>query len=435
MLTDEPPSDVVAERAVLGAMLESPTAIAEVLDVLAAEHFYDPLNVTLFGVIVELYAAGIVVDLPVMLDALRRRGLLVPGRLDALYLNGLVEHVSVGNAGYYARTLADLALRRDVLDRSTKIHQMAGNQSTPIAEVVDRAQSWMYSLTDQRATEKVVSVTDLGDPTVEALVDLEGGDGKAAGVPTGFRDLDRLTTGLHPERMVVVAARPGMGKSTLALNIAKTVAIDHDRPTIFFSLEMPRVDLMIRLYSSLSRVSLSAMRGGRMTDEQWTAVLRAKDRIEGKPLWIDDTVGLSPSSLHARCRRLKQQHGLGLVTVDYMQKLITGRRESNRQQQVAEISQSMTELARDLHVPVLALSQLNRGLEQRTDKTPVLSDIRESGAIEADADVVVLLHRDEARQGETDLIVAKNRHGDTGTVPVAFQGHFGRFIDMGTDTF
>jgi replicative DNA helicase len=256
------------------------------------------------------------------------------------------------------------------------------------------------------------------------------------GVPTGFADLDSLTNGLHPGQMIVIAARPAIGKSTLALDFARAAAIKHGLGTAFFSLEMGRNEITMRLLSAEARVPLHTMRTGQMSDDDWTRLARRMSEVADAPLYIDDSPNMSMMEIRAKCRRLKQRHDLRMVIIDYLQLMSSPKRVENRQQEVSEMSRSLKLLAKEIDVPVIALSQLNRGPEQRTDKKPLLSDLRESGSIEQDSDVVILLHREDAyerespRAGEADLIVAKHRNGPTTTVTVAFQGHYSRFVDM-----
>jgi len=256
------------------------------------------------------------------------------------------------------------------------------------------------------------------------------------GIPTGFRELDELTNGLHGGQMIVVAARPAMGKSTLALDFARAASIGHDFPSIFFSLEMGKSEIAMRLLSAEGAIPLQNMRKGTLDPRDWTTVAATRGRINDAPLYIDDSPNMTLVEIRAKCRRLKQRAGLRMVIIDYLQLMTSGKRVESRQQEVSEFSRSLKLIAKELQVPVIALSQLNRGPEQRQDKKPAISDLRESGSIEQDADMVILLHREDAyerespRAGEADLIVAKHRNGPTATITVAFQGHYSRFADM-----
>ncbi|HET7661064.1 MAG TPA: replicative DNA helicase, partial [Oryzihumus sp.] len=277
---------------------------------------------------------------------------------------------------------------------------------------------------------------DILEAAVDEIEHASGSSGEMTGVPTGFTDFDALTNGLHPGQMIVVAARPAVGKSTWALDIARSAAIKHKQATVVFSLEMSRTEITMRLLSAEAGIQLQHMRKGTMRDEDWTRLARTMGEVSDAPLFIDDSPNMSLMEIRAKCRRLKQRNNLRLVIIDYLQLMSSGKRVESRQQEVSEFSRALKLLAKELEVPVIALSQLNRGPEQRTDKKPQMSDLRESGSIEQDADMVILLHRESLyerespREGEADLIVAKHRNGPTDTIVVAFQGHYSRFTNM-----
>src|SRR5699024_6495537 len=256
------------------------------------------------------------------------------------------------------------------------------------------------------------------------------------GVPTGFADLDELTNGLHPGQLVLVAARPALGKSTLALDLARASAIKHNLPTIFFSLEMVKSEIAMRLLSAEASIGLQKMRKGMLENDEWMRIARKRSDINDAPLYIDDSPNMTLVEIRAKCRRLKQRVGLKLIVIDYLQLMTSGKKVENRQQEVAEFSRALKLMAKELQVPVVALSQLNRGSEQRADKRPMISDLRESGSVEQDSDIVILLHRDEvydklARPGEADLIVAKHRNGPTAELVLAAPLHYSKFSDPG----
>ncbi|MED5346124.1 MAG: replicative DNA helicase, partial [Actinomycetota bacterium] len=273
----------------------------------------------------------------------------------------------------------------------------------------------------------------------EALTEIEAisnRDGEMVGVPTGFTDLDSLTNGLHPGQLVMIAARPSLGKSTVALDLCRTASIKHGLTSVIFSLEMSRNEIVMRLLSAEAQVPLQHMRSGTMSESDWSKLAGKMGSVSDAPLFIDDSPNMNLMEIRAKCRRLKQRHDLRLVVVDYLQLMSSGKRVESRQQEVSEFSRSLKLLAKELDVPVIAISQLNRGPEQRQDKRPMLADLRESGSLEQDADMVLLLHREDfyeresPRAGEADFIVAKHRNGPTATVTVAFQGHYSRFVDM-----
>jgi replicative DNA helicase len=358
----------------------------------------------------------------------------------APYLHTLIESVpTAANAGYYAQIVAEKAVRRRLVEAGMRVTQLGYNESAEVEDAVDRAQAEVFAVTERRTSEDYLVLEQLINPTLEEMESIANRDGSLTGVPTGFADLDQLTNGLHPGQLIVVAARPAMGKSTLALDFARAASIKHARTSVVFSLEMSRTEIVMRLLSAESRVHLQNMRSGKMGDDDWARLAQRIGEVTSAPLFIDDSPHVTMMELRAKCRRLKQRQQLSLVVVDYLQLMTPSKRLDSRQQEVSEMSRSLKLLAKELEVPVVALSQLNRAAENRADKKPQLSDLRESGAIEQDADVVVLLHREDvyepesARAGEADFIVAKQRNGPTGTVTVLFQGHYSRFVDMRRD--
>ncbi|MGZ4618577.1 MAG: replicative DNA helicase [Frankiaceae bacterium] len=431
-----PPQDVAAEQSVLGGMLLSKDAIADVVEVLRPADFYRPNHQSVYEVVQDLYARGEPADVISVAAELTRRELLsrVGG---APYLHTLIAGVpTAANAGYYARIVAEKALLRRLVEAGTRIVQMGYSPGADADEAVDRAQAAVYEVTERRIGEDYHLLESLLQPTLDEVEAIQSHDGALHGVPTGFADLDSLTNGLHPGQLVVVAARPAMGKSTLGLDFARSASIRAGLTSVLFSLEMSRSEITMRLLSAEARVHLQNLRSGRMSDDDWHRVTRRIGEMASAPLFIDDSPHLTMMEIRAKARRLKQRHGLRLLIVDYLQLMSATRRVESRQQEVSEISRALKLLAKELEVPVVALSQLNRSAEQREGKRPMLSDLRESGAIEQDADVVILLHREDLyqpespRAGEADFIVAKHRNGPTATVVVSFQGHYSRFVDM-----
>ena len=434
-----PPQDLAAEQGVLGGMLLSKDAIADVIDVVKGRDFYQPKHEQSFDAILDLYGRGEPADAVTVANELTKRNELTrvggPG-----YLHTLMESVpTAANAGYYAEIVHERAVLRRLVDAGTRITQMGyATDGDDIAEIVNKAQSEIYNVTDQRAGEDYATLADIMEGALDEIESISNRSGQMTGVPTGFADLDSLTQGLHPGQMVIVAARPAMGKSTIGLDFARSCSIKNGLTSVIFSLEMGRNEITMRLLSAEARVALHHMRSGNMTDDDWGRLARRMGEVSAAPLFIDDSPNMSMMEIRAKCRRLKQRHDLRLVIVDYLQLMSGGgsKRAESRQQEVSEMSRNLKLLAKELEVPVIALSQLNRGPEQRQDKKPMLSDLRESGSIEQDADVVILLHREDAyerespRAGEADLIVAKHRNGPTATVTVAFQGHYSRFVDM-----
>jgi replicative DNA helicase len=570
---------MAAEQSVLGGMLLSKDAIADVLERLRPGDFYRPAHQSVYDAILDLYGRGEPADAITVSAELDRRGLLkrIGG---APYLHTLISTVpTAANAGYYAGIVAEKSLLRRLVEAGTRVVQYgyAGADGADVADVVDRAQAEIYDVTERRATEDFVVLEHLLQPTMDEIDAIASQGGVARGVPTGFVELDEVTNGLHPGQMIVVAARPGVGKalaldtplptptgwttmgevvvgdqligpdgqptrvvaatevmtgrpcyevefsdgtvivadeqhqwptdrgilttaelrpgrdwiaptaaleghgttavlvrpfqidavrpidsvlvrcvevdnerhvylagrgrvpthnSTLGLDFLRSCSIKHRHASVIFSLEMSKSEIVMRLLSAEAKIKLADMRSGRMSDDDWTRLARRMSEISEAPLYIDDSPNLTMMEIRAKARRLHQKANLRLIVVDYLQLMTSGKKVESRQQEVSEFSRQIKLLAKELEVPVVAMSQLNRGPEQRTDKKPMLSDLRESGSIEQDADMVILLHRpdaferDDPRGGEADLIIAKHRAGPTKTITVAHQLHLSRFTNM-----
>ena len=431
-----PPQDMNAEQCVLGAMLMSKDAIADVVEVLRGNDFYRPAHEQVYEAVIDLYGRGEPADAVTVADLLSKRGELM--RLGgAPYLHTLLASVPIAaNAGWYAEIVREKAILRRLVDASIRIGQMSYAGEGAVDEIVDRAQAEVYSVTERRAAEDYKPLSELMQPTLDEMEAISSRGGGLSGVPTGFADLDELTNGLHPGQMVIVAARPGMGKSTLALDLARSASIKNGLTSCIFSLEMSQIEITMRLLSAEASIPLGHIRGGRMSDDDWSRVASKMGQVSEAPLYIDDSPNLTMMEIRAKARRLKQKHDLKLVVIDYIQLMTSGKKVESRQLEVSEFSRQIKLLAKELEVPVVALSQLNRGPEQRTDKRPMLSDLRESGSLEQDADMVVLLNRPDIndkesdRAGEADMDIAKHRNGPTKMITVAFQGHYSRFADM-----
>ena len=434
-----PPHDLLAEQSAIGGMLLSKDAVADVMETARAIDFYMPRHELIFEAILSLYSHGEPTDVITVTDELIKTGELSrAGGADYLHtLTGLVP--TAANAGYYASIVAEKAVLRRLVEAGTRIVQMGYASEGEVVDLVNNAQAEIYGVTGGVEAEDFIPLNLAIDAASDEIEAARGRDGSMTGVPTGFAELDDLTNGLHPGQLIIVAARPALGKSTLALDIARAASIKHDLPSIFFSLEMGRSEIAMRLLSAEASILLQNMRKGTMDPRDWTSMAATRGAINDAPLYIDDSPNMTLVEIRAKCRRLKQKVGLKLVIIDYLQLMTSGKKVESRQQEVSEFSRALKLLAKELQVPVIALSQLNRGPEQRADKMPALSDLRESGSLEQDADMVVLLHRESAyekenpRAGEADLIVAKHRNGPTRTVTVAFQGHFSRFTDMAPD--
>lgn len=435
----QPPQDVGAEQSVLGGMLLSKDAIADVVAKLRPEDFYRPNHQSIYEAILHLYGQGEPADAVTVAAELDRRGTL--RRLGgAPYLHTLIATVpTAANAGYYADIVAEKAVLRRLVQAGTRVVQYgyAGADGADIAEVVDRAQAEIYEVTQRRAAEDFQVLDDLLQTTMDEIDAIQSGSGRSHGVPTGFTELDEVTTGLHGGQMIIIAGRPGHGKSTLALDIMRSCSIKHNKASIIFSLEMSKSEIVMRLLSAEARIKLADMRAGTLTDADWAKMARRMSQISQAPLYIDDSANLTMMEIRAKARRLKQKTDLQLVVVDYLQLMTSGKKVESRQAEVAEFSRSLKLLAKELDVPVIAISQLNRGPEQRTDKMPQLSDLRETGQLEQDADVVILIHRPDAydrdspRAGEADLILAKQRNGPAPrTFAVASTLHMASYRDL-----
>lgn len=435
----QPPQDLDAEQSVLGGMLLSKDAIADVLERLRPGDFYRPAHQSIYDVILDLYGRGEPADAVMVAAELDRRALLarVGG---APYLHTLIFAVpTAANAGYYAGIVAEKAVLRRLVQAGTRVVQYgyAGADGADIAEVVDRAQAEVYDVTEDRASQDYAPLGDLIQDTMDEIDAIQSRGGLTRGVPTGFAELDDLTTGLHGGQMVIVAGRPGQGKSTLAMDFMRSCSIRHNRASVIFSLEMSKSEIVMRLLSAEARIKLADMRSGRLSDDDWTKMARRMGEITDAPLYIDDSPNLTMMEIRAKARRLKQKTDLQLIVVDYLQLMTSGKRVESRQTEVAEFSRNLKLMAKELDVPVVAVSQLNRGPEQRTDKIPQLSDLRETGQLEQDADMVILIHRPDAydrdspRGGEADLIVAKQRNGPAPrTLTIANTLHMSSFRDL-----
>ncbi|HET6299303.1 MAG TPA: replicative DNA helicase [Kribbella sp.] len=434
-----PPQDLAAEQCVLGAMMLSKDAIADVIETLRATDFYRPAHEVVFDAITDLYARGEPADAITVAAELTKRGEMA--RIGgAPYVHTLVASVPLAaNAGYYAHIVREKAILRRLVEAGTKIVQIGYAGEGDVDDVVDQAQAEIYQVTEKRATEDYAPLKDIMEGALDEIEAIDSRGDAMVGVPTGFTDLDELTNGLHPGQMIIIAARPAMGKSTLGLDFARSASIKHGLTSCIFSLEMSRNEITMRLLSAEAKVPLHHMRNGKMTDEDWARLARKMGEVSEAPLFIDDSPNLTMMEIRAKARRLKQRHDLRLIVIDYLQLMTSGKKVESRQLEVSEFSRSIKLLAKELELPVVAICQLNRGSEQRSDKRPMASDLRESGSLEQDADVVLLLHREDAyerestRPGEADFIVAKHRNGPTADVVVAFQGHYSRFVDMAHD--
>lgn len=426
-----PPQSLEAEVSVLGAVLIHSDAVSKAVEWVKPEDFYNDGHRKIYDAVLALFNQAKPIDIIMVGEELRKRNELelIGGVPYLMELAGMVP--TAAHVEHYGRIVKEMSTLRRLIGVGTKMVGDAYKSDTTSQDLLDAAQKEIFSLT-QKDQKDVVKLHDVLIDTFTRLESLYEQKGKLVGLPTGFTDLDRMTAGLQRSDLVIVAARPSMGKTMLCLNLARNAAIQEKVPVAVFSLEMSREQLALRLLSAESELPAHRLRTGELDNEMWTKLSIALGRLGEAPIFIDDTPGISGMELRAKARQLKLQENIGLVIIDYMQ-LMSGRRSENRQQEISEISRSLKALARELDVPVVALSQLSRAVESRNDKRPMLSDLRESGAIEQDADIVAFLYRDdyyskESENGITELIVAKQRNGPTGTVQLLFKKEIGKFL-------
>ncbi len=432
-----PPHSREAEESVIGAVLLSEEAVNEVMDVIHPEDFYVPAHQAIFEAMRELFDTSQAIDAVTVSELLRRRGELEKiGGIQ--YLTRLVDIVpSTSNVAYYAGIVEEHAKRRELIRAGASVTDIAFNVDEEIAMVLDRAEQAVLGVAERRSSQTLLEVGPMFNDVLEHIEMLEQQGSELTGLATGYVDIDKKLAGLQPANLVVVAARPAMGKSSLALGIAINVAAQNE-PVALFSLEMSKEELVQRILSSVGKVDSMKLRSGQL-GPLWQRVVDAAGRMYQAPIFIDDSPVVTVTDIRAKCRRLKRRRGLSLVVVDYLQLMQASSRE-NRQQEISEITRNLKNLARELGVPIIAVSQLNRSLESREDKRPRLSDLRESGAIEQDADVVMFIYRHEYyhpeeqdKKGIAEVIVAKHRAGSTGPIEMTFQPEFTRFANLGRD--
>ncbi|MGH9032540.1 MAG: replicative DNA helicase [Acidimicrobiia bacterium] len=437
-----PPHNLEAEESLLGAMLLSRDAITAAVEArVDASDFYKPAHGHVYEAVMALYGQGEPVDPVTVAEELRRAELL-----DALGGKATLLRIQAGtpasaNAAHYAGIVSELALLRRLIAVAGDIAEMGYEAPDDVTETLDRAESLVFEVAERRVAESLTGISDALQSTLDQLESMYGRDSDVTGVPTGYVEFDDLLLGLQPSNLVIVAARPGMGKTSFALGAAANVAMESRRPTLFFSMEMGNLELAKRLLAGEARVDARKLWNGNIPEGDWTRLSHAVGRLAEAPLFIDDNPHCTVMEMRAKARRIKARHGdLGMIVVDYIQLMSSGvRRAENRQVEVSELSRGLKILARELDCPVMALSQLNRQLEYRQDKRPMLADLRESGGLEQDADVVAFIYRDEVynpesdQRGTAEIIVAKHRNGPTGHTRLAFLDHFTKFANMARD--
>jgi replicative DNA helicase len=433
-----PPQNLEAEESVLGAMMLSPGAIGAVSEVLDAGDFYRESHAKIYRAALALYAKGEPVDAITLVDALGERGELddVGGRPRIHELAALVP--ATANAAHYARIVHEMGTLRGLIRVGQEIARLGWERPGETVDLLDQAEQVLFDLSQGRVQGDFSHIEELLKESFERITALYESGADITGVPSGFRDLDKLTSGFQPGNLIILAARPSMGKSGLALCVAANLAVRQETPTALFTLEMSKSEVTQRLMCSEAKVESQRLRSGNLAPDDWPRLTAACDRLSKAPIYVDDTGSITMMEIRSKARRLKMREpGLGLIVVDYLQLMTSGSNAENRVQEVSQISRSLKVLARDLDVPILALSQLSRAVEQRHDKRPILSDLRESGSLEQDADLVMFIYRDEYynpdttdQQGLAEVHLAKHRNGPTDSIKLSFLKRFAKFADL-----
>lgn len=435
MIQRIPPNNIEAEQSVLGAMLLDKEAISAATEFISGDDFYREVHKEIFDAIVDIYNKGEPVDLITLTEKLKTRNTLeaVGG---ITFLTNLMDAVpTTYNVKYYAKIVEDKSLLRKLIKSSNETIQKSYEASEEVGEIIDNAEKGIFNISLNRSTQGFVHLKNILNANFDRIEQLYLSKGKITGVPTGFHDLDNKLSGLQKSDLILIAARPSMGKSSFMMNIVQHAAVREKVTTAIFSLEMSKEQLTQRLLCSEALIDAHRLRIGDINEDEWVKLARAMGPLSEAPIYIDDTPSISITEMRAKSRRLKLEHDLGLIVIDYLQLMQGKGHAESRQQEISEISRSLKALAREINVPVVALSQLSRAPEMRADHRPVLSDLRESGAIEQDADVVMFLYRDEYYHPDTDkknigeVNISKQRNGPTGTVELVWLGQFTKFVN------
>lgn len=431
-----PPHNIEAEQSVIGSMIMDRDAIVTASELLTKEDFYQYQYGELYDAIVELYNESKPVDLVTLKNKLQEKEL--PPELSSVeFIGNMLRSVpNSTNAKYYATIVKEKAIMRRLIQITESIATECYLNKEPVDEILEKTEKQIFDIVQNRTTSDFVSIQDVVIQTIESIEAASRTKGSVTGISTGFYDLDYKTAGLQPSDLILIAARPSMGKTAFVLNVAEHVALKSGITTAIFSLEMSKDQLVKRILSMNSKVDSQAIRSGELQEEDWMKLVESAKLVGSSGLIIDDTPGISISELRSKCRKYKLEHNLGIVIIDYLQLMSGSRKSESRQQEISEISRSLKELAREISVPVIALSQLSRAVEQRPDKRPMLSDLRESGAIEQDADIVMFIYRDEYYNhdsedvGVAEIIIGKQRNGPTGTVKLAYHSQYTKFANL-----
>ncbi len=435
-LTRSVPQNISAEQATLGSILLEKDSILNCIEILQWEDFYKSAHQIIYKCVLDLFEKNQAVDLVTLTEELQKKKQLdeVGG---ASYLTTLMSSVpTAANVFYYAKIVEEKAILRKLINHATQIVSMSYEEQEEARVLLDKAENLIFEVSQQKIKNFFSPIKDLLTESFEKIEDLYHSGNFITGVPTGFMQLDEMTTGLQPSELIIVAGRPSMGKTAFCMNIAQFAAMHHKIPVAVFSLEMSKSQIVQRMLCSEARIDTHALRRGMMPEEDWPKLSLAAGRLSAAPIFIDDSAGISPLEIKAKARRLKAQYDLGLVLIDYLQLIQTGLRVENRQQEISQISRSLKGLARELNIPVVAVSQLSRAVELRSNQRPRLSDLRESGALEQDADVVAFIYREEyykpksSKKGIAEVIISKQRNGPTGTIELAFLKEYTRFENL-----
>jgi replicative DNA helicase len=438
-----PPQNIEAEESILSSILIDSNSLIDIIEILSPEDFYRTAHQKIFAAITELFSKSEAIDLVTVSNHLKEKGNL-DGVGGSSYLAKLIDTVPLAvNIEHYARIIRDKSSLRRLIEKANLIVTRCFEDRGEVDEVINFAEKSIYEIAESKIKKSFFSVSDLINGNIDSLEERQGSGTTLTGVPTGFTRLDQLTSGLQGSDLIILAARPAMGKTSLALNMARNAAVDANVPVAVFSLEMSKEQLSMRLLTAEARIDSSRLRGGFFNDDDWTRLTNAAGVLEQAPIYIDDSADVTPMDIRAKCRRLKSDKGLGLVIIDYIQLMRGSKANERRDLEVSEISRSLKILAKELNVPVVALSQLNRMLEQRSDKRPMLSDLRESGSLEQDADIVAFIYRDEVynqdennpNRGKAEIILGKQRNGPVGVAHLAFLKAYTRFEDLAHDGY
>ena len=431
-----PPHSPEAEQSVIGSMIMDRDAIIAASEIITGEDFYQHQYAVLYDAMIELFQEGKPVDLVTLQNKLKEKE--VPPELCSLeFISDLIRSVPTSaNVRYYANIVSEKALLRRLIKVTEGIANTCYLDKEKVEVVLEQTEKQVFDIVQNRSTGDFVSIKDIVIKSLDSIEAASKNKGSVTGIATGFYDLDYKMAGLQPSDLILIAARPSMGKTAFVLNIAEYVAVKSRVTTAIFSLEMSKNQLVNRILSMNSKVDSQAIRSGELNDEDWAKLMESARVIGESGLIIDDTPGISITELRSKCRKFKLEHNLGLIIIDYLQLMSGGKKSESRQQEISEISRSLKALAREVNCPVIALSQLSRAVEQRPDKRPMLSDLRESGAIEQDADVVMFIYRDDyynhdsEEAGISEIIIGKQRNGPTGTVKLAWLSQFTKFANL-----